>query len=71
MTEAASQFTILDAMRHEHLWRSWFRDERGWQAWRIFLSALFGLPINQFDASLVELCTGRTVLRRAGFTSAG
>ena len=71
MTGAIQEFNILDAMRHEHLWRSWFRDERGWRALRIFLAALFGLPINQFDTSLVELCTGRTVLPAGGFTSAG
>src|SRR6516164_5295981 len=70
MTEAASQFTILDAMAHKHLWRIWFRDEGGWRPWRTFLSVLFGLPVDQFDASLVELCTGRSALPPGGFNEA-
>jgi hypothetical protein len=49
------------------LWLPWFRDERSWRAWRVFLAALFGLPINQFETSLVELCTGRSVLPTGGF----
>ena len=57
-------------MGHADLWKPWFRDERSWRNWRIFLAVLFGLPINQFDASLIELCTGRGVLPAGGFNEA-
>jgi len=67
---APHTFSIFDAMAHPDLWAGWFRDERSWRNWRIFLAALFGLPINRFDTSLVELCTGRTVLPAGGFTEA-
>ena len=70
MTAPAKGFDIFAAMDHEHLWRSWFRDERSWKNWRIFLAVLFGLPVGRSDASVVEQCTGRGVLPAGGFNEA-
>ena len=51
---------IVDAMTDASLFGSHFRGS-SWQAWRVFLSALFGLPITDDDAVAVYLeCTGRT-----------
>jgi hypothetical protein len=47
--------TILDVIRDcypEFLAASW-------QAWRVFLAVVFGLPVSETDQALVRRCTGR------------
>jgi hypothetical protein len=42
MTE---RVTILDAMADPNLFAASFRNTDSWAAWRVFLCALFGLPM--------------------------
>ena len=46
-------------MTSVHLWASWFRDERSWRNWRVYLACLFGLPLNRYDTELFRHCTAR------------
>ncbi len=62
--------TILEAMADPALWRRWFRDPEGWQPWRCFLSALFGLSMDDEAVELFRACTGRSVAPEGGFTEA-
>ena len=50
--------TILDTMRDPALFGPWFRGE-SWQAWRVFLSALFGLPLDKKSLAIFQKHTGR------------
>jgi hypothetical protein len=51
---------ILQAIDDEHLFKRWFKDRATWQAWRVFLCALFGLPLEGIDAEILyEEATGR------------
>ena len=51
--------TILDAIEDKHLFEPWF--SRGtWENWRIFLSALFGLPLTSSQLAIFRECTGRS-----------
>lgn len=50
---------LLEATRDRNLFSPWF--ERGdWSAWRAFLAALFGLPMDDTARALYERHTGRT-----------
>lgn len=51
--------TILDAMQDPKLFGPYFPDAT-WRSWRVFLAALFGLPISEADLPLFQQCTGRT-----------
>jgi hypothetical protein len=51
------QATIIDVM--DGVFREWF--ERGdWRAWRVYLKALFGLPMNDRELSLYRKHTARS-----------
>lgn len=53
--------TLLRTMRDPNLFGGWFKDEATWRAWRVFLRALFGLPIIlTADRAVYERHTGRT-----------
>jgi len=58
--------TIIEAMTHPALWARWFRDPATWAAWRVFLAALFDLPMTDEDLALYRDCTGRTDPPAAG-----
>lgn len=62
--------TILDAMADDGLFRRWFKNPESWSAWVVFLSALFGLPIDPAGLELFAQCTGRTVQPPAAFSEA-
>lgn len=47
---------ILQALADQNLFAAWFKDHETWAAWRVFLAALFGLPIE--DEALYVRCTG-------------
>lgn len=61
--------SILDAMDDPNLWRPWFR-HGDWTAWRAFLSALFGLPMDDDQRAIYESCTARAQLPTAPFGEA-
>src|SRR5690349_21785104 len=47
-------------MAAPQLFGRWFRNPASWRAWRVFLSALFALPITDADdLALYRRCTGR------------
>ncbi len=50
--------TINEAMRDRALFGPWFGAE-SWRAWFVFLAVLFGLPIDEADATLYRTHTGR------------
>lgn len=62
--------SILDAIDHPSIWRSWFRRPETWKAWRVFLAALFGLPLDDEALALYRKCTGRTEPPAEGFNEA-
>lgn len=51
--------SILDAMDDPALFRAHFRDREAWTAWRAFLAALFGLPMDTAMLETYRACTGR------------
>ena len=51
---------IIQAMRDRNLFGSMFKDPSSWHAWEVYLSALFGLPIDGADSGLFQRCTGLT-----------
>ena len=61
---------IVKAITDPSLFGSAFRDPATWQAWRVFLSALFGLSMSEDAASVYRACTGRATLPQAPFTEA-
>ena len=53
------QVSITDTMNDPALFGSWFKGNT-WNAWRAFLSALFGLSMNPEQLALYRKHTGRT-----------
>ena len=52
--------TIIDAIKDEHLFASWFKDRDIWQSWFAFLAALFALPMTDKQMTIYKQCTART-----------
>ncbi|MCH8269428.1 MAG: hypothetical protein IH846_18170 [Acidobacteria bacterium] len=61
--QAAPGITILDAMRDPLLFGPWFKDGT-WDSWMVFLSALFGLPLEKGKAAIFRRQTGRQTAPR-------
>jgi hypothetical protein len=54
--------TILEAMIDPKLFGPWFTKRwASWARWRVFLSALFGLPLDEEEMKVYSHHTGRTV----------
>jgi hypothetical protein len=51
--------TILDAVDDPHLFGEHFKDGSTWAAWRVFLAALFGLPMTKAQLAIYQKHTGR------------
>jgi len=58
---APGPITLLDAVGDPNLFAPWFRDRATWAAWLAFLRALFGLPMDADDLTLLRRHAGRTV----------
>ena len=52
--------SILDAMTDDLLFGRWFRPWQTWGRWRVFLAALFGLPMDDEGFAVYREHTGRT-----------
>jgi hypothetical protein len=52
---------ICEAIDDPKLFKSYFRDPATWEAWRVFLCALFALPMTENQLAIFRECTGRTV----------
>ena len=50
---------ILKAIDDPEIFCNWFRDPTTWRAWRAFLAALFGLPMDADQLALFQEFTGR------------
>lgn len=59
MTRAADIPTILEAMSEPDLWAPHFRGP-SWDRWKVFLAALFGLPMTTEQVEIFRHHTGRT-----------
>jgi hypothetical protein len=51
---------ILQAINDPNLFGSLFKDPASWQNWRVFLAAVFGLPMGDEDKAIFHVFTGRT-----------
>jgi hypothetical protein len=68
---SARAYSILDAIKDERLFGAAFKSGVGtWSAWLVFLSALFGLPLDQEQAAVWRGCTGRDALPSKAFSEA-
>jgi hypothetical protein len=62
--------SILDACRDPALFGPWFQDETSWANWRVFLQAMFGLPMDANELSRFQQFTGRTTALPSGYFDA-
>jgi hypothetical protein len=55
--------TILDAIQDRSLFGASpvFTDLEPWKPWLVFLSAVYGLPLDPEGVELFKQCTGRSV----------
>lgn len=51
--------TIIEALEDPLLFRPLFKDPATWQAWRVWLKAVFTLPMAQEEVELYRQRTGR------------
>lgn len=61
---------IIQACADPQLFGPWFKKPETWSTWRVFLAALFGLPMNTNDLKVYSGCTGRRVKPSGGFGEA-
>jgi hypothetical protein len=61
---------IIQTMRDTALFARWFKDPASWICWCVFLSALFGLPLDPGSLEIFRQCTGRSLPLSAGFVEA-
>jgi hypothetical protein len=55
----AGSKTIIEAIDDPELFAPLFRDLQTWAAWRVFLKALFALPMAPDELEIFRECTGR------------
>ena len=58
--EEIAGVNILQAISDPAIFAPAFRDTRSWQAWFVFLAALFGLPLKPEQLAIYQQCTKRT-----------
>lgn len=51
---------IIQAIKDRNLFGSLFKDPASWHPWTVYLSALFGLPVDTEDMNLIRRCSGLT-----------
>lgn len=61
---------LLEATNDPKLFKSWFKDDATWTAWRAFLGALFGLPLSEAEAEVYRACTARQTIPTAPYSEA-
>jgi hypothetical protein len=54
--------TIIEAMADPDLFLPHFRDPASWTAWRVFVSVLFGLPLDHGQWRIFRKATGRETI---------
>jgi hypothetical protein len=53
--------TLLEACCRQSLFAPWFKNRATWQAWFVFIAALFALPMTEEQLAIYQQCTGRSV----------
>jgi hypothetical protein len=61
---------IIDAIDDEQIFARFFRKRESWLAWRVFLKALFALPMTSEEGVTYVECTGRSSVPAAPATEA-
>lgn len=61
---------IIDAIDDPAILGGAIKDPETWAAWRAFLKALFGLPMDDAEAEVFRTCTGRETLPTVAFAAA-
>ena len=61
---------IVQALDDPRVFRSVIKDHATWGAWRGFLKALFGLPMDEAEAAMFRDCTKRETLPTIAFGAA-
>ncbi len=56
----SNRLTLLDAIADPKLFAPFFKDPESWLAWRSFIAAAFGLPMDEQQLAIYRDCTGRT-----------
>ncbi len=51
---------IIEAIDDRHLFGSLFKDPGTWSSWRVFLKAVFALPMTPAELEIYKNCTGRS-----------
>jgi len=57
-SQSLTSFTILDAIKDDNLFRPFFSD-KSWRNWKVFLRALFSLPMGPKSREIFHECTQR------------
>jgi hypothetical protein len=55
------EINILQTIDDPNLFKPWFKNEDTWKAWRAFLAALFGLPMDSEQKKIYQTCTKRSL----------
>ena len=53
-------FSIIDALDDGQLFQPFFFRSASWQRWRVFLKALFALPMDEAEQAIYQEHTGRS-----------
>src|SRR6266566_3472352 len=61
MNRRHRMLTILEAMADEKLFLPWMRNLATWATWRVFLAALFALPMTSEQLAVYRRFTGRAL----------
>lgn len=65
--KAKRPLTILDCIDDPKVFGSFFKNPASWAGWRVFLAALFGLPLDTDQLGLFRQCTGRDQPNPVGY----
>jgi hypothetical protein len=68
--EPRQVLSIVDAVQHEELFASWFRDAKSWSSWLCFLKCMFALPLAPSELELFQRCTSRSAPSPSGYLEA-
>lgn len=62
-----SDYNIIQALSDSAMFGPWFQGE-SWNAWKVFLKALFGLKLTEAELDFYQQCTGRENAPTAAFS---
>jgi hypothetical protein len=68
--EPKAPITILDACRDPNIFGPWFKNQKSWAAWFVFLAAVFGLELADEELAVFHRFTDRTAPLPGGYLEA-